>query len=200
MFYDLLAMDLTGFNVRAVPHTAAKAQQQVHSLQGSEAWLHNVLQEGSVGCEQWKDAGLTVSKDAAYYSYEEFCKQQRTWRPDIKDVWSKKIRKVLGLCVADTRPKGGRSFQFAPLADCRRQFEAYAGTPNIEWQQEMEPQRAPAQTDEPIVRPNGGPAPAHGLGKTMHEFHAVATQGEQAVLERAINEHAHNMSMFEKTK
>ena len=33
MFCDLLAMDLTAFNVRAVP-TAAKAQQQVLSLNG----------------------------------------------------------------------------------------------------------------------------------------------------------------------
>ena len=51
MFYDLLTMDLSGFDVRAVPHTAAKAQQQAHSLIGTEAWLYHVLQEGGIGAE-----------------------------------------------------------------------------------------------------------------------------------------------------
>ena len=45
LFHDLLAVDLAGFNVRAVPHTAAKAHQQVLSLNGTAAWLHDVLQE-----------------------------------------------------------------------------------------------------------------------------------------------------------
>ena len=49
MFYDLLAMDLSGFDVRAVPHTAAKAQQQAHSLRGTDAWLYHVLNEGAIG-------------------------------------------------------------------------------------------------------------------------------------------------------
>ena len=52
MFYDLLTMDLTGFDVRAVPHTAAKAQQQAHSLRGTDAWLYHVLQDGRIGSEQ----------------------------------------------------------------------------------------------------------------------------------------------------
>src|ERR1019366_7925056 len=134
MFHDLLAMDLSNFDVRAVPHTAAKAQQQAHSLHGAEAWLYHVLQEGSIGCERWQDTGLTVSKDHAYGCFEAFSKQQRAWRPEIKDLWSKKIRTSLGACVADARPKHVRSFQFAPLADCRRQFETHAGAPNIEWE------------------------------------------------------------------
>ena len=49
MFHDLLNMDLSRFNVRAVPHTAAKAQQQAHSFRGMEAWVHHILQEGAIG-------------------------------------------------------------------------------------------------------------------------------------------------------
>ena len=48
MFYDLLATDLSNFDVRAVPHTAAKAQQQTLGLSGTEAWLHHILQEGAI--------------------------------------------------------------------------------------------------------------------------------------------------------
>ena len=76
MFYDLLAMDLSGFDVRAVPHTAAKAQQQALSLAGTDAWLYHVLQEGAIGYMNWEGAGLTVSKDDAYGCYEDFSKQQ----------------------------------------------------------------------------------------------------------------------------
>ena len=202
MLYDLLGMDLTGFDVRAVPHTAAKAQQQVHSLQGTEAWLYHVLQEGGIGYDQWKDTGLTVTKDHAYMCFEAFSKQQRAWRADIKDVWSKKIRKVLGPCVAHTRPKEGRSFQLAPLPDCRRRFEAYARMPNIEWQQETEPQQAPAPTPprERTVQSNETPDAANGKGEPVFDFHGVATPGEQAVLERARNERAHNEALLEKMK
>ena len=49
MFHDLLQMDLSGFNVRSVPHTAAKAHQQAHSLRGVEAWVHHILRRGRSG-------------------------------------------------------------------------------------------------------------------------------------------------------
>jgi hypothetical protein len=40
MLHDLLAMDLSQFDVRAVPMTMAKAQQQAHSFRGTLAWLY----------------------------------------------------------------------------------------------------------------------------------------------------------------
>jgi hypothetical protein len=154
MFHDLLAMDLGGFDVRAVPHTAAKAQQQTHSLAGTEAWLYHVLQEGAIGYENWQSVGLTISKAAAYNDYEDFSKRQHAWRPEIKAVWSKKMRTALGRCLADTKQKTGsdrvRSFRLAPLAACRSQFETHVGAPNIEWEPEDEPMSRPGVA---IVRP-----------------------------------------------
>ena len=142
MFYDLRAMNLSGFDVRAVPHTAAKAQQQAHSLRGTEAWLYHVLQEGWIGCGQWQNTGLEISTDLAYRCYEDFSERQHAWRPEIKAVWSKKVRSMLGHCVADTRQKIGnrrdRAFKFAPLSDCRCQFATHAGAPNIEWESASE--------------------------------------------------------------
>src|SRR5262245_50799866 len=84
MFHDLLELDLSTFNVRAVPHTAAKARQQALSLRGTDAWLYDALQEGAIGGECWQINGLTVTKDDAYDDYVEFSKQQRDWRPDGK--------------------------------------------------------------------------------------------------------------------
>jgi hypothetical protein len=138
MFYDLLAMDLSGFDVRAVPPTAAKARQQAHSFQGTEAWLYHVLQEGEIGSKCWDDTGLTVPKVHAYECFEDFSKRQHAWRPEIKSVWSKKIRCMLGPCVADTRPDRVRSFQFASLALCRDQFASHTGVQKIEWDLENE--------------------------------------------------------------
>jgi hypothetical protein len=146
MLHDLLAMDLSGFNVRAVPHTAAKADQQVHTLRGTVLWLYHVLQEGAVGWPKWDVSGLTVSTDEAYKSYKEFSQERREWHPEIKDSWSKKIRAVLKGSVTDTRPKGVRSFQFAPLADCRRRFEASVGAPDITWEAESEPDEQPGHS------------------------------------------------------
>jgi hypothetical protein len=151
MFHYLLAMDLRGFDVRAVPHTAAKAQQQAHSLNGTEAWLYHVLQEGSIGYKNWERVGLTVSTDDAYGCYEDFSKRQHAWRPEMKSVWSKKMRTALGQCVADTKQKTGservRMFQLAPLSDCRRQFATHVGAPNIEWEPENEPKLNPRVAD-----------------------------------------------------
>jgi hypothetical protein len=154
MLHDFLAMDLTGFDVRAVPHTAAKAQQQAHSLAGTEAWLYHVLQEGAIGVDNWQSVGLTLRMNHAYTDYEDFSKRQHAWRPEIKSVWSKKMRTALGRCVTDTKQKTGtervRLFQFAPLSDCRRQFATHVGAPHIEWEPENEPNSDPAVA---IVRP-----------------------------------------------
>jgi hypothetical protein len=154
MFHDLRTMDLSGFDVRAVPHTAAKAQQQAHSLAGTDAWLYHVLQEGAIGHYNWEGVGLTVSTGDAYGHYEGFSNQQHAWRPEIKAVWSKKIRAALGPCVADTKQKTGsdrvRSFRLAPLVACRQKFETHIGAPNIEWEPENEPMSRPGVA---IVRP-----------------------------------------------
>jgi hypothetical protein len=143
MLHDLLSMDVSGFNVRAVPHTAAKALQQVHSLQGSMAWLHDILEEGAIAGERWQDAGLTIETDRTYTCYVEFSKRQRDWKPEIKSVWSKKLRTALGPHIDATRPTKGkarvRSFQFAPLDDCRRQFASHLCAPDLEWETENEP-------------------------------------------------------------
>src|ERR1035437_8301090 len=122
-------MDLRGFDVRVIPHTAAKAQQQVLSLRGTMSWLYQVLQDGRIGNEGStfgygnSNSGHTIAKDHAYECYKEFSKQRRECQPEIKDLWSKKIRAVLGSHVDETRPAIAgnrvRSFAFAPLADCR---------------------------------------------------------------------------------
>lgn len=48
MMHDLLAMDLSGFNVRAKPNTAALVEQKIHSLGPIERWWFNALMAGDM--------------------------------------------------------------------------------------------------------------------------------------------------------
>jgi hypothetical protein len=99
----------------------------------------------------------------------EFSKQQRDWRPDDKSVWSKKILERLGSCVKGARQIDAgervRVFKFAPLADCRHEFEAQV--PNIEWEEpnnepELVPSPNPVTHEEvsppEVSRPDGADA------------------------------------------
>jgi hypothetical protein len=161
MFYDLLNMDLSAFDVRAVPHTRAKAHQQAHSLRGVEAWVHHILQESAIGSNIWRRDGLAVGKGDAYQCYLAFSKEQRDYRPDVKSVWSKKVRELLGPCLEDTRQKIGfqdrvRALRFAPLSDCRRQFATCAGAPNMEWEATNEEDEGPYAARH-INQDAGGP-------------------------------------------
>ena len=167
MLYDLLHMDLSGFNIRAVPKSAAKTEQKLLSLGGTTAWLYRVLHDGAIEHEArntnpkltlntaWDATGLTIPKADAYQSYLAFSKQRHEWQPEIKDLWSKKIRAVLRNCVGDTRPGGIRSFQFVPLADCRHQFSNHLGDPDLGWEEpdEGDPGAAVGQTTEDVGEP-----------------------------------------------
>jgi len=164
MLYDLRHMDLRSFDVLAVPDSAAKTEQKLLSLTGPKLWLYEALQERAIGGDRWQGAGLTTNKDYAFESYKEFSKQRREWQPATKDVWSKNIHTVLGPNVKDTRPTKDhgrvRVFQFAPIADCRRQFANYLGAPDLKWEEpENEPGVAPgataAQIGVDVAEPDG---------------------------------------------
>jgi hypothetical protein len=174
MLYDLLHMDLRGFNVRAVPDSAAKTEQKLLSLLGTKLWLYEALKEGAIGSDRWQGTGLTTNKDHAYEHYKEFSKQRREHHPDIKDLWSKNIHAVLGPNVKDTRPTNGnervRSFQFAPLTDCQRQFAIHLGAPDLKWEEpDNEPGSVPdvavGQTTEDVGDPTDPDA--------LHDAHVL---------------------------
>ena len=174
MLYDLQHMDLSGFNVRAVPDSAAKTEQKLLSLRGAKSWLHQALQDGAIGYDRWQEIGLTVSKDHAYENYNEFSKQRREWQPEAKNLWSKSIRDALSSCMNETRPgiagNRVRQFVFAPLTDCRRQFANHVGDPNLEWESPdnelpSAPGVAVGQTTEDVGEPTDPDA--------LHDAHVL---------------------------
>jgi hypothetical protein len=185
MLHDLLAMDLSGFNVRQVPRTEAKAQQQALSLPSIEAWLYQVLQDGAIeqraqngllGAKQeWQENGLAVVKDLAYAAYEGFSSKNRDYRPAGKPQWSRRLRAILGTHLTTTRITGDtgrtRFLQFGPLGDCREKFAAQIGA-DFEWEPDYSLQTA--QVDEP---PAANPAGASEPGYTRTPREAAPGSG-----------------------
>lgn len=132
MLHDLLAMDLNDFDVRAVPDTAAKTEQKLHSLRGTRAWLAHVLQEGDMGIRNWEGDGLSIEKHEAYSYYVKFSETRHEWQPELKDVWAKIIHKALGDCLIEAKLWNGgsrrRTLMFRPLAECRAAFQRFIGS------------------------------------------------------------------------
>jgi hypothetical protein len=186
MLHDLLAMDLNGFNVRKVPRTAAKAQQQALSLPSVEAWLYQVLQEGALEQRaqngmpgdklEWQKNGLIVGKDLAYAAYEGFSSRNRDYRPAGKSQWSKRLHAILTPYLATTRIAGDagrtRAFQFGPLQDCRERFAAEMGA-DFEWEPDYSPQPTQAN-DCPL---DGNPAPKSESTQAHAAHEAAAASG-----------------------
>jgi hypothetical protein len=190
MLHDLLAMDLSGFNVRKVPRTAAKAHQQALSLPSIEAWLYQVLQDGAIeqraqngllGAKQeWQGNGLIVGKDSAYAAYEGFSSRNRDYRPAGKSNWSKRLQAILGPHLATIRITGDtgrtRAFHFGPLGDCRQRFAAQIGA-DFEWEPDYSLQTGSAQVNEPpAANPEAESQP--GYTRKPHEA-APATSAVQ---------------------
>jgi hypothetical protein len=114
MLHDLLAYDLTRFNVRDVPVTEGLQRQRKMSLATTEAWWLDCLQRGyvfrsRVGLEaefaKWHERATT---ELLFASYIEFARERRERRPVT--------REELGRFFA--RDEGGA--HPSPERDCRR--------------------------------------------------------------------------------
>jgi hypothetical protein len=134
MLYDLQKLDLTNFNVRAVPTTSALVDQKVRSLSGPEAWLYDSLQRGEIRHHQWTTGGLVVPKNTAYEDYKDRHKDFRDYTPVGISSWAKSVRSIMRGAVSTSRPEVDgarvRSFVFPPLAQCRDVFLSHLGQEN----------------------------------------------------------------------
>jgi hypothetical protein len=80
MLHELLHRDISGFNVRQVPDTAALRDQKAHSLKTEEAWWQDVLERGYVyksklGLEDhFGDWHEWVATEVLVASYEDYAR------------------------------------------------------------------------------------------------------------------------------
>jgi hypothetical protein len=172
MLHDLLAMDISKFNVREVPRTAAKAHQQALSLPSVEAWLYQVLQDGAIeqrahnGARdlkhEWQENGLIVDKDSVYAAYGEFSTRNRDYRPAGKSQWSKRLQAILAPHLTTIRITGDagrpRAFHFGPLEKCRERFALAIGA-DFEWEPDYSPRSAQTSDPSPDTNPTSKSEP-----------------------------------------
>lgn len=140
MLFDLLAYDLSGFDVFDVPQTKALAEQKLHSLRGADLWLSTVLQSGriaSVGA--WGPDGFTVAKEDAYRDYVQFARERKSEAYSIADerVFARELRKALSGALTDIRPAEGnrrRCWVFSALDECRNAFAEHLRVDALDWE------------------------------------------------------------------
>lgn len=137
MLHDLLDYDLSSFEVRDVPATAALDEQKQLSLDGPAAWLYDVLDSGRIGAHVWTDEGLTIPKDAAYHQFCEYSKRAREYRPAHVAAWAKALRTTLRGAIRNVRPRTGGDRQycleFASLDRCRDAFVDAMNLGQVRW-------------------------------------------------------------------
>jgi Family of unknown function (DUF5906) len=153
MLYDLLHMDLSNFNIRAVPKSAAKTEQKLLTQTGTEAWLFEILQDGAVTkstqgirhtISEWDGNGMQISRDDAYDAFLQSSQERREYKPRSKEWWSRDLRKILKESVSDERPRKNnpnrnRFLIFRSLNECRKAYSEFVHADDIDWEPADEP-------------------------------------------------------------
>lgn len=144
MLHDLLALDLSGFEVRSVPETDALADQKRHTLHargGPLAWLQDVLEAGEIKLAGdlatsivWGAEGLMVPRTELYDAYLGWERSHgRSQRAAEREWFGRKLAQALGPAfrggdnvrmpsrVNRDRP---RAYELGPLDACRSAFAA----------------------------------------------------------------------------
>ncbi len=130
MLHDLLAEPLGAFQVRDIPVTAARVEQMVHSLQGAEAWLRDVLARGELGSgadwQEWVSTATLIS------SHEEWARSARFRHLVPGVVLGKFLRRFFRACRPRDQGESGLrrpGFQLGGLSEARARFCEVLGFP-----------------------------------------------------------------------
>ncbi|MCY1457955.1 hypothetical protein D9M71_752940 [compost metagenome] len=131
MPHDLLAYDLSGFNIRAVPQTRALMQQKIKSLSLPAKFIFDRLKDGEFfesdnGWQQEQPRHRLADAFAEYASRSG--SHQRNERHTSSELGAE-LRRIFGNGVQDTRPtmRGCRvrCWFFPDLNEARKLFNAW---------------------------------------------------------------------------
>lgn len=130
---DLLALDLSGFNVRVKPETFELLEQKLQSLEPIQRWWHECLVHGALGDdESWPDFIATVD---VVNSVCDLNGGKMFRKPSALDV----VNALKKLCPSATagQKKDGltrrRGLELPPLEQARAEFDQYIGG-TVQWQ------------------------------------------------------------------
>ncbi len=129
MMHDLLAMDLSGFNVRAKPTTAALIEQKIHSLGLIERWWYNVLMAGDTGISEHPEWADFIATRAIIESAVEHYGGKIHRKPSDVEV----VAIMKRMCPSVTNDQKQttlgrhRGLNLPDLQTARQEFEKYIG-------------------------------------------------------------------------
>jgi hypothetical protein len=145
LLHDLLARDLTGFDVRAYPRTAAHAKQAELSLSPVERWLVAALRAGTyapaLGPTRGQDtaawgAATEAEKRAVFSDYEAFCKNAGLRHYPGDSLFWDRLRTLMGDRLPQRQLRQGthrpRVVTLPPLAVARERVRLTLGIPPFE--------------------------------------------------------------------
>ena len=144
MVYDLMHLDISGFNVRKRPLTEEHVSQKLQSLIGFERFWFEVLQEGRFtddwhGFTSWNKP-MFISSTALVKSYKEYDKQATRYQPLQQQQLASSLK---GLCPSSAKGRQSnagqqeRGYQLPDLATARSEFTQILGI-QVEWEDGMD--------------------------------------------------------------
>ena len=132
MVSDLLAMDLSDFNVRAKPHTTELLEQKLQSLEPIQRWWHEVLVNGGIDDDStWPEFIATESVVTAVYEFSGGKMYRKISSRDVLSAFK-------ALCPSATQAQKidglsrKRGLDLPPLEQARAEFDKYIGAP-VAW-------------------------------------------------------------------
>ena len=141
---ELLTKDLSAFEVRDIPNTMARVEQQTHSLKGVQAWLHDRLSEGEFSvrvdntddiseADNWPKCASTSGLYADFGYWEE----KNPHRRETHHVSLVEFGKVLKSFFQKRRERTDKrrwGYTLGSLDEARRRFCAETGL-SLEWEE-----------------------------------------------------------------
>jgi hypothetical protein len=151
MLDELQRRDISKFEVRRVPKTAALAEQQLKTLHGRgevAGWVYDFLSAGEIrsrdAVHYWSQGELQISKTEARSLYDAWS-APRNRRPIDPRQFGREMRWVLGTALAERRPRatagqrqdGGRPevYVLRSLEECREAYRVALAKPDL-WREQ----------------------------------------------------------------
>ena len=136
MMFDLMNLDLNGFNIRTRPLTEEHLSQRLQSLNGFERYWYEVLQSGMFdGYNEW-DKPQFKSTQSLIDKYKDYDKNAGRYSPIQQQQISSTLKTICPSAVPARKKvlnKQERGYDLPDIVDARKEFEAMLGT-SVEWE------------------------------------------------------------------
>jgi hypothetical protein len=144
MLHDLLGRDISRFEVRQFPRTAALAEQQIQTLHGRgtvAGWVYDFLSAGEIKDERnaeiafgWLKGELEIPKNTARRLFDNWAAKHGR-RPIDPGLFGREMRSAFGCAFRETRRRTGgarsENYVFGPLDLCRQAYRESMSAPNL---------------------------------------------------------------------